>query len=716
MKKKSVWIVLLALLMLFSFTLAACDDNGGGSAIRHADADSIEILGTNTTFTPGEYTLEAAVKPAQADQGVRWSVSGEDTTGVSVGGADGNVLTVGSNATDGAVITLRATSTYDTAIYVTRSYTLDIPEIEGTPIYTEEELRSIDLNGSYILMNDIALTQPWEPIGSSEKEDDTGAIVTPAEPFNGVFDGNGYTISNIQYENTNVDPDAGPIGEVLGFFEQIGGSGEVKNLGLQGSIKAVRWCGGIAAINDGIISNCWSDIDVELTGAPAGGLVSVNRGRVEYSYCIGTVTTNADNSSQRSAGLFVNAGSVVSCFGDREAMTTDNYQTILGAIKNTEVMRTTEEMKTASTFDGWDTEVWSITNGNYPQLINPDFEGGEEDPFVAITSGSNDVDINSVYDYQITVDVSGVEDTSVEFELAEPVDGVSIGKDTGLMTFDPETVEDYAQVTVVATLVASPETTSSVTFRLINNDFAETNVFRVRTPLDLYRVATDSTFLGGDIILMNDIDISEYNWPGIGNASAPFTGTFDGQGHTINGLKRTGATGGAGLFGYINAASQNTVAVKNLKLVGSITGSLSWGGGLVGTFQRGIIENCFVDVDIATEEGLRVGGFVGVNSEETNPNQTTIRHCISVGQVRTGDNVATAGAFVIANNASIQYCFADQTTSGCDKLAVFGDTIATCALYTTTEMQTAATFTDEMLPDAVWTKQDGSYPALKVQA
>ena len=61
MKKKSVWIVLLALLMLFSFTLAACDDNGGGSAVRHADADSIEILGTNTTFTPGEYTLEAAV-------------------------------------------------------------------------------------------------------------------------------------------------------------------------------------------------------------------------------------------------------------------------------------------------------------------------------------------------------------------------------------------------------------------------------------------------------------------------------------------------------------------------------------------------------------------------------------------------------------------------------------------------------------------------------
>ena len=709
-----LWAFVLALLCALSFALAACGQQGNGnnSEIRHADADSIEILGTNTTFTPGEYTLEAKVKPAQADQGVRWMVSGEDTTGVSVGGADGNVLTVGSNATDGAVITVRATSTYDSAVYVTRNYTLDIPEVEGTPITTEEELRNMDLNGSYILMNDIELTQPWEPIGSSEKEDDTGAIISPAEPFNGVFDGNGYTISNIQYENTNVDPEAGTIGEVLGFFEQIGGSGEVKNVKLEGSIKAVRWCGGVAAINDGLISNVWSDIDVELTGAPAGGLVSVNRGRVEYSFCTGKITSSADNSSQRSAGLFVNAGSVTSCFGDKEAMTTDNYQTILGAIKNNEIMRTTAEMQTASTFDGWDTEIWSITNGNYPQLINDEFEGGEEEPFIAITSGSNDLDINTVYDYQVTVEISGIEDRSVEFSLAEPVDGVNIDANTGLMTFDRELVADYTPITVVATLKAAPSVSANVTFRLLNNDFAETNIFRVRTAQDLYRVATESMFLSGDIILMNDIDISEYNWPGIGNETSPFTGTFDGQGYTISGLTRTGATGGAGLFGFINAASTDTVAVKNLKLIGKIAGSPSWAGGLVGTFQRGIIENCFVDVDITTESGLRVGGFVGVNSADTNPNQTTIRHCVSVGKVNTGGNVTTAGGFAIANNGTMQYCYVDASNSGADKLTVYAPTVDTCALYTDIEMRTAATFTDEMLPDEFWHKQDASWPTL----
>lgn len=704
MKKKSVWIVLLALLMLFSFTLAACDDNGGGSAIRHADADSIEILGTNTTFEPGTYTLEAAVKPSQADQGVRWSVSGEDTTGVSFGGADGNELTVGANATDGAVITIRATSTYDTNIYVTRNYTLDIPEFVGTPIYTEEELRSIDLNGSYILMNDIVLTEDWDPIGTSEIEDANGVITREAEPFNGVFDGNGYTISNIHYEDTDEE-----TGQVIGFFEQIGGSGEVRNLGLEGSITVDRWSGGIAAINSGVISNCWSAIDVTCVGdlGAAGGLVSDNRGRVEYSYCIGAVSTPNRNASTRMAGLFVNAGDAYSCFGDAEAMGTTYYQTMTGLIGNSEIMLSTAAMQTASTFSEWDSEVWSITNGSYPQLINPDFVAGDEQPFIAITNAPSDIDVNAVYDFQLTVEVSGVENTEPRFALAEDVSGVEIGKETGILTFDAELVEDYSEITVVASLAESPETTAQVTITLINNDFAETNVYRVTSAAGLYRVATDSRYLGGDIILMNDIDISEYNWTGIGSEAAPFTGTFDGQGYTISGF--TSAT--SGLFGFVNAASTSTVAIKDLKLVGSITGSLSWGGGLVNTFQRGIIENCFVDVDIMSDAGLRIGGFVGVNSEE-GAAHSTIRHCISVGKVSAGGGVATAGGFAAANNGTMQYCYVDATNSGADKLISFGGEVATCALYTDIEMRTASTFTDEMLSDTVWHKQDASWPTL----
>lgn len=56
-------------------------------------------------------------------------------------------------------------------------------------IATEEDLQAIGkqypLSGSYILNNDITLSDEWMPIGS------------PDEPFTGIFDGNGYIIYNL---------------------------------------------------------------------------------------------------------------------------------------------------------------------------------------------------------------------------------------------------------------------------------------------------------------------------------------------------------------------------------------------------------------------------------------------------------------------------------------------------------------------------------------
>lgn len=63
--------------------------------------------------------------------------------------------------------------------------------LEGyTPIYTAEGMNNIrnDLDGKYILMNDIDLSvyENWEPIG------------TNSSPFTGIFDGNGFMISSLK--------------------------------------------------------------------------------------------------------------------------------------------------------------------------------------------------------------------------------------------------------------------------------------------------------------------------------------------------------------------------------------------------------------------------------------------------------------------------------------------------------------------------------------
>jgi len=55
-----------------------------------------------------------------------------------------------------------------------------------TPIGTEAQLREIDnnLKGKYYLTNNITLSSTWTPLAVQEG-------------FRGIFDGNGYTISNV---------------------------------------------------------------------------------------------------------------------------------------------------------------------------------------------------------------------------------------------------------------------------------------------------------------------------------------------------------------------------------------------------------------------------------------------------------------------------------------------------------------------------------------
>ncbi len=73
----------------------------------------------------------------------------------------------------------------------------------------------------------------------------------------------------------------------------------------------------------------------------------------------------------------------------------------------------------------------------------------------------------------------------------------------------------------------------------------------ITTALQLHNIRFN---LGGDYVLSNDIDLSGYpNWEPIGTLANPFTGTFNGNGHTISNLTiNRPAQDNVGLFGVIN--------------------------------------------------------------------------------------------------------------------------------------------------------------------
>ena len=94
-----------------------------------------------------------------------------------------------------------------------------------------------------------------------------------------------------------------------------------------------------------------------------------------------------------------------------------------------------------------------------------------------------------------------------------------------------------------------------------------------------------------------NVATEENNFTPIGGYGYPFRGTFDGQGHTISGLRvykdgssASSTAGSLGLFGYVDGGT-----VKNVVLRDAVIRGYDNIGGLVGYLKNGTITDCFVE-------------------------------------------------------------------------------------------------------------------------
>lgn len=169
--------------------------------------------------------------------------------------------------------------------------------------------------------------------------------------------------------------------------------------------------------------------------------------------------------------------------------------------------------------------------------------------------------------------------------------------------------------------------------------------------------------LDGYYVLGSDIDLTSYlseggagynngkGWLPIGAYSdgtydVPFTGTFNGNGHTISGFFiNDSKLFVGGLFG------RNQGTIKNFTLKGSIESIGSWSGALVGNNgDMGIVENIILDVDL-------VNGGQYATGVAASTNWGTMRNIISINEEVYGYNEVeqewqTAGIVVGLNEVS----------------------------------------------------------------
>jgi len=256
------------------------------------------------------------------------------------------------------------------------------------------------------------------------------------------------------------------------------------------------------------------------------------------------------------------------------------------------------------------------------------------------------------------------------------------------------------QTTLLATAVLVAFAAADVCFARYSGGAGEPNdPYRIATAEDLNDIGNDPNDWDKHFVLVDDINLGEYpsmQFKIIGRYcgyqdpnNKPFTGVFDGNGHSISNFTyEHHKYDGAGLFGYVDDADAQikdlTLIDPNIQVmradeVGGLIGSLENGkvvgcsieggrvlgsyyvggmtiGGLVGSNgYGGTISGCYVTGSVSLRGQLSAGGLVGIN-------WGMISACHVTGEVSGHNEIGAVGGLVGENVGKIYNCYVTGPT------------------------------------------------------
>lgn len=561
--------------------------------------------------------------------------------------------------------------THRTSLVLATALLTSASAFAQTKISTEAQLRAIadDLNGSYVLTQDITLSGEWTPIGTS------------ANPFKGTLNGQGHTIKGLTMGNGDNDNQAffgftnGATVENIGFTSAVvkghnqaaivvaqATSSTLSNIYVSGVVTGRDHVGTIAgdargaADNHTTITNCVSTAAALSTEHQGGGIAGwTNNSTFSYNIAYGAVTapsngaggitgmvdnggtsayisnisaapyikgTNdrthgingwCNNSSNTGSNNLSWAGTVYTVGGnEKKANDITDGSGIHGTVT------ATDALTQAATYTGigFSTDIWQLTDGQWPRLKQ----------------------FATMYDTFTKL--------SAPPAIMTPGQNTTITGETALNRTLSITSSKSSIISVSGnTLKAEKSGTCNITVTSTSDDLAQgaSQTFTIKveavnhtlsTPDDLDKVRYDMT---GDYVLANDIDMTGRNFVPFGivnnTTAGKFTGTFDGKGHTIKGLKYdVSDKGEVGLFSQTDNAT-----IKNLIIEGAYFKGNANVGGIVGRMYRTTITDCAV-LNSYIEGRDHVGAIAGeIAQTEVDGNWVggTITNCFSDARIKT---------------------------------------------------------------------------------
>ncbi|WP_419821393.1 S-layer homology domain-containing protein [Anoxybacterium hadale] len=498
----------------------------------------------------------------------------------------------------------------------------------------------------YKLMNDLDLSAYGKDYDDGKGWTSIGNTYT--QPFKGVFDGNGKTITEL-YINQSGQSHVGLFGSIS--------RGTAKNLALQNvSIKGRQSVGGVtgSVYEGGMVQGCF--VSGIMSGADyIGGVVGFVYGSTAQNcYSAVSLTSTSSNGSGGVIGR-INFGTVKNCYSIGSVDGVDDNGGIGGVVGvvysstlqncaalNPSVSGTSSSVhRVAKLFDG------STLSGNIA--------------FIGMTVNGSTVSDGTLTDH------NGAPKT------AEDINAASFWTTASGFTADWNTTVWEIAPGKLPILKGIAGQNASMPEHLLpagasvfeGAGTSEGDPYLIKTAADLAKLAqlvNEGTSPYADpgryYRLEKDLDLSSYasgeGWMPIGASAKQFKGIFDGNNKTITGLTiNRPAADNIGLFGYLYIDSK----VQNIRIIDASVIGKARVGGVAGYAWGATVENCAVVGSISGADN--VGGTVGRISSGT------VQNCYSTGSVTgSGDYVGGIMGYLEHNATTVRRCYSGSSVSG----------------------------------------------------
>ncbi|HIH95609.1 TPA: hypothetical protein HA338_16920, partial [Methanosarcina acetivorans] len=525
------------------------------------------------------------------------------------------------------------------------------------------------LDKDFVLTADLDLSgyENWEPIGtfqplSDDPEDEE--TPNPELAFTGTFNGNGYTISNLTIDQ--------PEGMAVGLFGCVAGEQEspihIYDLTLKNANVTGNFCvGGVVGFQyaDSIMENITLTGDNRVQGnIYVGGILGgsdIGGGSAELRECNAAADIVLVGDAANSAGVLggaLNACSVIDCTATGTVIAEGEDYFALGgliggAFEGIEVINCHADNVSITACGKNNTMVGGLLGyaGTYGKQLPTQVTDCSANATIAV--------LNS------TERVGGLVGGSFYHELAaeaRPVPAhyaINSCNTSGSITGGGNEVGSIAGYAYDSTV---ENCTSTMTINRVSGNVSQVGLYESAfeggngTEESPYRITTAEQldrvryYLDKHFVLIADIDLSGYeNWTPIGtfdenifendgHSDIAFSGTFDGNGHTVSNLTATHQDlVGVGLF---SVASSDAV-IKNLTVENaSVTGYMS-AAGIIG-LNCGLVENLALKGENAISGINCIGGIIGGHGFGSVKNCTVEDVTINV----LGDNDFSSGRII----------------------------------------------------------------------